>query len=105
MSKPPCLLWTCGYVMCRVLKLFFPLLLSCIVAFKANAQRPCVIMPNICKSPGYASIVINADNGKIIHQKNAFEVRYPASLTKMMTLFLTFDALKSKKLWLYKKLI
>lgn len=45
-----------------------------------------------------ASLVVNADTGEVLYEKNAGEVRYPASLTKMMTLYLTFDALKKGKL-------
>ena len=41
----------------------------------------------------YASIVIDARNGKVLHQENATSPRYPASLTKMMTLYLVFEKL------------
>lgn len=46
----------------------------------------------------FSALVVNADNGHVIYEKNAGNVRYPASLTKMMTLYLTFDALKNGKL-------
>ena len=42
----------------------------------------------------YAALVVNAETGEVLHDKNAGALRYPASLTKMMTLYLTFDALK-----------
>src|SRR3990167_5880532 len=45
-----------------------------------------------------ASIVICAETGKILHEKNADAVTPPASLTKMMTLYLTFKALREGKL-------
>jgi len=44
---------------------------------------------------GYASIVIDGSSGKVLNEVNADEPNYPASLTKMMTLYLTFQALKS----------
>jgi D-alanyl-D-alanine carboxypeptidase len=44
--------------------------------------------------PQPASFVVDANTGKILHAENADAPRYPASLTKMMTLYLTFDALK-----------
>lgn len=44
---------------------------------------------------GYASIVIDGSSGKVLNEVNADEQNYPASLTKMMTLYLTFQALKS----------
>ena len=42
----------------------------------------------------YAAIVMDARTGKILHQENADARRYPASLTKMMTLYLTFEAMQ-----------
>ncbi|MDI9638716.1 hypothetical protein QM565_23645 [Geitlerinema splendidum] len=44
-----------------------------------------------------ASIVICAETGKIHHEHQADVVTHPASLTKMMTLYMTFKALKEKK--------
>ncbi|MAH83431.1 MAG: hypothetical protein CBB68_03595 [Rhodospirillaceae bacterium TMED8] len=41
----------------------------------------------------YASIVIDANSGQVLHATNADTRNYPASLTKMMTLFLVFEAL------------
>ncbi len=43
----------------------------------------------------YAAFVIDANNGKVLFARNADERRYPASLTKMMTLYMLFDALES----------
>lgn len=48
--------------------------------------------------PQPATFVINADTGKVLESENADAARYPASLTKMMTLYLTFEALKKGKL-------
>ncbi|NNC38164.1 MAG: D-alanyl-D-alanine carboxypeptidase [Hyphomonadaceae bacterium] len=41
----------------------------------------------------YASIIIDSDSLEILHARKIDGARYPASLTKMMTLYLTFDAL------------
>ncbi len=41
----------------------------------------------------YASIVIDAHNGQVLRQRNADKRLYPASLTKMMTLYLAFEAI------------
>lgn len=46
----------------------------------------------------FAEIVIDASTGEVISHKNADQRLYPASLTKMMTLYLTFEALSQKKL-------
>ncbi|TIU44032.1 MAG: D-alanyl-D-alanine carboxypeptidase, partial [Mesorhizobium sp.] len=40
-----------------------------------------------------AAIVIDAKTGKVLYSSDANGRRYPASLTKMMTLYLTFEAL------------
>lgn len=47
---------------------------------------------------GYAAIVVDGSNGQILEQVNADHRDYPASLTKMMTLYLTFQELRSGKL-------
>ncbi|MHA1550167.1 MAG: D-alanyl-D-alanine carboxypeptidase family protein, partial [Alphaproteobacteria bacterium] len=49
-----------------------------------------------------AYIIINEQDGKILLENNATDLRYPASLTKLMTIYLTFDAL-SKKIMLPNK--
>lgn len=48
-------------------------------------------------NPKYAGIVVDAKTGKVLYGNDADELRYPASLTKMMTLYLTFEALESGK--------
>ncbi len=42
----------------------------------------------------YAGIVVDAKTGKTLYAHDADELRYPASLTKMMTLYLVFEALE-----------
>ncbi len=44
-------------------------------------------------NPKYASLVMDADTGKILSQRYSTKSLHPASLTKMMTLLLTFEAL------------
>jgi len=41
-----------------------------------------------------AALVIDGVTGKVLYARNQDELRHPASLTKMMTLYLLFDALK-----------
>ncbi len=45
-----------------------------------------------------SSIVIDAETGKVLSERNADVQNYPASLTKMMTLYLVFEALEQGKL-------
>lgn len=51
-----------------------------------------------------SSIVIDAKTGNVLYSDNAEELRYPASLTKLMTLYITFNALETGKLKLSDKL-
>ena len=46
----------------------------------------------------YASFIINENTKRIYHNTNADTRNYPASLTKIMTLYMIFDALKNKKI-------
>ena len=46
----------------------------------------------------YASFIINENTKRIYHNTNADTRNYPASLTKIMTLYMVFDALKNKKI-------
>lgn len=52
----------------------------------------------------YASIIVDAKTGKVLHASSPDRKRYPASLTKMMTLYMVFDALERKKLTLNQRL-
>ena len=42
---------------------------------------------------GYAAMVVDADSGRILHADNADTRNYPASLTKMMTIYMAFEAI------------
>ena len=52
----------------------------------------------------YASIVIDAETGEVLRSRSADVRRYPASLTKMMTLYLLFEAIDDGKFSLDSKL-
>jgi len=52
----------------------------------------------------YASFVINENTKRIYHNTNADTRNYPASLTKIMTLYMVFDALESKKILMKTRL-
>ncbi|WP_374596884.1 serine hydrolase [Brevundimonas sp.] len=41
----------------------------------------------------YAAIVVDAETGEVLFARNADARRYPASITKLMTLYLTFESL------------
>ena len=52
----------------------------------------------------YAAIVMDADNGRVLYAVNPDTRNYPASLTKMMTLYMLFEALERGRLTLSRKL-
>lgn len=53
-----------------------------------------VIVPISAMAAPYAAHVIDARTGKVIHSRNANTRLHPASLTKMMTLYIAFEAVK-----------
>lgn len=63
-----------------------------------------VVLPGAAAAR-YASIVIDASTGDVLHEINADTRNYPASLTKMMTLYLAFEALDKGRLQPKQKLM
>jgi D-alanyl-D-alanine carboxypeptidase len=49
-------------------------------------------------TPPYAAIVVDANSGNVLHADKADELRHPASLTKIMTLYLLFERLDAGKI-------
>jgi D-alanyl-D-alanine carboxypeptidase (penicillin-binding protein 5/6) len=48
--------------------------------------------------PKYAAIVIDAHSGEVLYAQRADSARYPASITKVMTMYLAFEALEQGRL-------
>ena len=69
-----------AYVRLRALAGAFSLGLTLLLASQAGAVT--------------ASIVLDAESGRVLQSNDADDIKYPASLTKIMTLYLTFEALK-----------
>ncbi len=70
------------------------------VLFAAMALSGAMLASVPALAAKYAAIVVDARTGEVLHEENADVVTYPASLTKMMTLYLTFDALDAGRLTL-----
>lgn len=68
------------------MKRFFLFLVSILMCASANAAQY------------RAALVADMNTGRVLYQENANELNYPASLTKIMTLYLTFDALEHRRL-------
>ena len=49
-------------------------------------------------SPPTSSIVVDGNTGAVLHASNADALRHPASLTKIMTLYLLFERLEAGKI-------
>lgn len=65
--------------------------LASVMALPAHAER-------------YAALLVEANTGQVLFERNARDARYPASLTKMMTLYLLFEALRDGRVSLYQQL-
>lgn len=50
------------------------------------------------EAPVPSAILMEASSGEILYEKNADEMRHPASVTKVMTLLLVFEAIDSGKI-------
>jgi len=69
----------------------------------AQAQVPYAMLAQT--SSKYAAIVVDAKTGEVLYENRADALRYPASITKVMTLYLTFEALASGKLQLDDRVV
>jgi len=56
--------------------------------------------PTFAAENKYAALVVDANSGDVLFSRHADAARYPASLTKMMTLYLLFEELDAKRLTL-----
>ncbi len=77
--------------------------------FPALALGPmaALLATTLLSSPAearYTSIVVDVQTGTVLEADNPDANNYPASLTKMMTLYLTFEALDRKRLTLDQEL-
>ena len=50
------------------------------------------------EAPRYADIVVDANSGAVLHATNPDALRHPASLTKIMTLYLLFERLEAGRI-------
>jgi D-alanyl-D-alanine carboxypeptidase len=74
------------------------LILLCLFSSAVSAKE------TLC-GKNYSYLVFDVESREVLLQKDAEIILYPASLTKVMTLHLVFDALKSGKLNLDQKLV
>lgn len=72
-------------------------LLFLLLPSSSDAKKSNTVEGNVYPEK-YAAFVMDADSGLILHRENANKALHPASLTKMMTLLMVFDALDKGKL-------
>jgi len=81
-------------VFLRSASIVLGLALAGAVPVSAGAAR----LPAGPGGPIYEAIVLDAETGQVLRELNPDAVTYPASLTKMMTLYLTFEALNQGRI-------
>ena len=83
-------------------RLLLSLGLATAMAFGAASSPAVAQVPYLSLIPQnsskYAAIVVDAKTGEVLYGKRADAPRYPASITKVMTLYLAFEALAAGKI-------
>ncbi|MGE4352251.1 MAG: serine hydrolase [Bdellovibrionales bacterium] len=77
--------------------IFLLFLIICLL-FAQSAEAKSKRHSRKASPPPYSDIVIDAQTGEILHEQNASSSRYPASLTKMLTLYVVFEAIENRVL-------
>lgn len=62
-----------------------------------------VVLPLSVAAAPYAAMVLDARTGEVLHSRNADTRLHPASLTKMMTLYIAFEAVRNGEITLDTK--
>jgi D-alanyl-D-alanine carboxypeptidase len=65
---------------------------------RAKRKRGAKTAAVLSYTPPYADIVVDANTGAVLHSDNPDAPRHPASLTKIMTLYLLFERLEAGKI-------
>jgi D-alanyl-D-alanine carboxypeptidase len=60
---------------------------------------------SLYSQPKYAAIVVDATTGEVLYARRADQPRYPASITKVMTFYLVFEALATGRLSLQDRIV
>ena len=83
--------------------------LASAMAFGASIPAAIAQVPYLqlipANSTKYASIVVDAKSGEVLYSKRADSPRFPASITKVMTLYLTYEALAAGRITLEDRVV
>ncbi|MCK5373715.1 MAG: D-alanyl-D-alanine carboxypeptidase [Alphaproteobacteria bacterium] len=77
------------------------LIVACITLAPVKTQAKNIDL-NVYKEK-YAAFVVDTGTGRVLYHKNENKILHPASLTKLMTLLMVFDALDNGRLKLYSR--
>ncbi len=82
-------------------------LFAFLLAFLAMVSLPMTAQAqyNGASASKYAAVVIDAETGEVLYARRADSPRYPASISKVMTLYLTFEALAAGRLKLTDQIV
>jgi len=59
---------------------------------------PSAFAASLYSAPRYAAILIDNSTGEVLYARRADEIRYPASITKVMTLYVAFEEVAAGRL-------
>jgi D-alanyl-D-alanine carboxypeptidase len=85
--------WT-GPTLSPLARLIAQVSLAALLSFGALVSPACAQIG----SARYSSIVVDASSGDVLEAANPDALRHPASLTKLMTLYMTFEALRDRRI-------
>jgi len=77
--------------------MLYPLLVRRLGGFLWPALLVLGLSPRAEAGP-YSALVVEVESDRVLYQQNPDELRHPASLTKMMTLYLMFEALSQGRI-------
>lgn len=69
-----------------------------LLAVVTGCSTASTTIPAIAANDRYSAIVVDANTGKTLFAANPDAQRYPASLTKMMTLYMLFEAIQAGRI-------
>jgi D-alanyl-D-alanine carboxypeptidase (penicillin-binding protein 5/6) len=80
-------------------RLILAFLFAFAACFGASVSQTALAQPFYLNTDSkYAAIVLDAATGEVLYARNPDATRYPASISKIMTLYLAFDALSTGRL-------
>jgi len=72
--------------------------LALLLAACSSTLESARVPPPVSTAERHASIVVDVNSRQVLYSSHADEMRYPASLTKMMTTYMMFQALENGRL-------